>query len=267
MGIFKEIGSAVKYVTGITSLEEAKQDYIEAEKEYNDFVSDINFKIKKHNSTVEKLNKEKQNCIALINIYGFIDKKNKNVNMDKIEEELAKNNYDVSKIKNGSLILSALSGGALSTVAYTVASTFGIASTGTAIATLSGAAATNATLAFLGGGALAAGGGGMVAGATVLGAVAIIPLVGVSIMNLNKADKIRDKIKELDIQMYTIKKQYKDIGSYTVLAEAYLSKITTLKEKYSKDMRELVEKMNIRTKEFANDLNNIKIVEVKQLKK
>lgn len=47
-------------------------------------------------------------------------------------------------------------------------STLGVASTGTAISALSGAAATNATLAFLGGGSLAAGGGGMALGATVL---------------------------------------------------------------------------------------------------
>lgn len=45
-----------------------------------------------------------------------------------------------------------------------IATTFGTASTGTAISTLSGAAATNAALAWLGGGALAAGGGGIAAG-------------------------------------------------------------------------------------------------------
>ncbi len=54
------------------------------------------------------------------------------------------------------------------TVAMGVATTFGVASTGTAISTLSGAAATNAALAWLGGGALAAGGGGMEAGEAFL---------------------------------------------------------------------------------------------------
>lgn len=49
-----------------------------------------------------------------------------------------------------------------------VATTFGTASTGTAISTLSGAAATKAALAWLGGGALAAGGGGMAAGNALL---------------------------------------------------------------------------------------------------
>lgn len=50
------------------------------------------------------------------------------------------------------------------TAAMWVATTFGTASTGTAISTLSGAAATNAALAWLGGGALSAGGGGVAAG-------------------------------------------------------------------------------------------------------
>ena len=49
-----------------------------------------------------------------------------------------------------------------------IATTFGVASTGTAISALSGAAAMNAGLAWLGGGALAAGGGGMAAGEAFL---------------------------------------------------------------------------------------------------
>lgn len=54
------------------------------------------------------------------------------------------------------------------TAAMWVATTFGTASTGTAISTLSGAAATKAALAWLGGGALSMGGGGMAAGNALL---------------------------------------------------------------------------------------------------
>lgn len=54
------------------------------------------------------------------------------------------------------------------TAAMGIATSFGVASTGTAISALSGAAATNAALAWLGGGALAAGGGGMAAGNAIL---------------------------------------------------------------------------------------------------
>jgi len=62
----------------------------------------------------------------------------------------------------------------------------GVASTGTAIKTLSGAAAQKATLAALGGGAVAAGGGGIAVGATVLNVATIGPGVLVAGIQLNK---------------------------------------------------------------------------------
>ena len=54
------------------------------------------------------------------------------------------------------------------TAAMGVATTFGVASTGTAISSLTGAAANSAALAWLGGGSVAAGGGGMAAGKAFL---------------------------------------------------------------------------------------------------
>jgi hypothetical protein len=54
------------------------------------------------------------------------------------------------------------------TAAMGIATTFGVASTGTAISTLTGAAATKAALAWIGGGSLALGGGGIAAGETIL---------------------------------------------------------------------------------------------------
>jgi hypothetical protein len=67
-------------------------------------------------------------------------------------------------------------GGALAGFgAWSAAAAFGSASTGTAIAGLSGVAATNATLAFLGGGSLAAGGLGMAGGMAVLGGLVAGP--------------------------------------------------------------------------------------------
>jgi len=76
-----------------------------------------------------------------------------------------------------------------SAATFGLVSTFGAASTGTAIASLSGAAATNATLAWIGGGSLAAGGGGVAAGATILsGGAALIAIgVGAGIMYLYHA--------------------------------------------------------------------------------
>lgn len=86
-------------------------------------------------------------------------------------------------------------GGALTAIgAYGAAQTFAAASTGTAIATLSGAAATNATLAFFGGGSLAAGGLGMAGGVMVLGGLVAGPAL--MVMGLITGAKSEEKLEK-----------------------------------------------------------------------
>jgi hypothetical protein len=76
--------------------------------------------------------------------------------------------------------LSAVSSGVLTGLGATgLASSIGVASTGTAIGGLSGAAATNATLAWLGGGSLATGGLGVAGGTAVLGGAIAGPVIAV----------------------------------------------------------------------------------------
>ena len=104
-----------------------------------------------------------------------------------------------------------------STAAMGIATTFGVASTGTAISTLSGAAATNAALAWLGGGALAAGGGGMAAGNAFLAlagpvgwTIAGVALVGSCLLlwkgksNQNRLEDIFTLISKRDIKSYEL---------------------------------------------------------------
>ena len=63
--------------------------------------------------------------------------------------------------------------------AFKAGTLIGVASTGTAITGLSGAVATNATLAWLGGGALSAGGFGIAGGMAVLGGIVAGPALAV----------------------------------------------------------------------------------------
>ena len=103
------------------------------------------------------------------------------------------------------------------TVAMGVATTFGVASTGTSISTLSGAAATNAALAWLGGGALAAGGGGMATGNAFLALASPVGWViaGVSLLasglifwksksDKNHLENVFIAISERDIKSYEL---------------------------------------------------------------
>lgn len=114
----------------------------------------------------------------------------------------------------------------------------GTASTGTAIASLSGAAATNATLAALGGGALAAGGGGIALGTTILGAttLGVGLLVGGVIFNVT-GSKLSDKADEAWAQMKEAEQKIDRICSYLndlkSAAIKYTKSLTTVRDKYN----------------------------------
>lgn len=108
------------------------------------------------------------------------------------------------------------------TAAMGIASTFGVASTGTAISALSGAAATKAALAWLGGGALSTGGGGIIAGKALIATagpvgwtIAGVALIGSGLMFLKtKSDK--SKLENLFLQIskrdqYSYQKAIADI--------------------------------------------------------
>ena len=99
---------------------------------------------------------------------------------------------------------------------------------GTAIAGLSGAAATNATLAWLGGGALSAGGFGMAGGAAVLGGIVAGPVLAVGGMmlaskaeearhaastNLSKARAAAEEMKTAAVATGAIQKRFSEISS------------------------------------------------------
>lgn len=125
----------------------------------------------------------------------------------------------------------------------------GTASTGTAISTLSGVAATNATLAALGGGSLAAGGGGMALGSTILGAstLGVGLLVGGIIFSIS-GSSISDKADKAHQQMLENEKKVNEICNFldelSSVAKKYLStfqKVVTLYNESLSKMREIID--------------------------
>ena len=122
--------------------------------------------------------------------------------------------------------------------AYGGAMAFGAASTGTAIASLSGIAATNATLAFLGGGALSIGGLGMVGGTAVLGGLVAGPALAVmgfvvgakASANKDKAYSNLAKAKEYQEEMETVKSVCKGIRMRANMFERLIVKLNAIFE-------------------------------------
>ena len=125
-------------------------------------------------------------------------------------------------------------GGALVALgAYSAAQALACASTGTAIASLSGAAATNATLAFFGGGSLAAGGLGVAGGTMVLGglvagpALMVVGLVAgaAAKKNLDKAYTNRAEAIQIAEQLDTMSKQCEAIRRRTYMFYNLLARL------------------------------------------
>lgn len=120
---------------------------------------------------------------------------------------------------NAALAGAAAAGGVVAvagpTAAMAIATTFGTASTGAAISSLGGAAAANAALAWLGGGAVAAGGGGMAAGASLLGMMGplgwgIAGIAGGAIIVKSLRDKSKndEEIRKIKEQLSVIQNEY-----------------------------------------------------------
>jgi len=121
----------------------------------------------------------------------------------------------------------------------------GTASTGTAIASLSGVAATNATLAALGGGALAYGGGGIALGMKVLGAATWGAglLVGGIIFDIastkldDKASVAIEQIKVTEQKMHRVFSYLKDLR---LTALSYKQSLQRVQGLYEKHLRALI---------------------------
>lgn len=149
-------------------------------------------------------------------------------------------------------LIGALGGCALGTAGGIAASgavgiitlTYGTASTGTVISSLSGAAATNAALAALGGGAISAGGGGMAAGATLLEASAwgVSLMIGGVIFDLfgshqmKQAEKIQEEVIEEEKKVEKICFFLDKLKKYAIDYYATLNEVYSLYKSYLKEL-------------------------------
>jgi hypothetical protein len=112
--------------------------------------------------------------------------------------------------------VSALSSGVLTSIGVGgLASTFGVASTGTAVSGLTGIAATNATLAWLGGGSLAAGGMGVAGGMAVLGGAIAGPVLAV--VGFTAAKKSEKALTEAYLQSVQIEEAVEQLKNGVVI--------------------------------------------------
>ena len=159
-------------------------------------------------------------------------------------------NMEVASLKATEVVkagVSSLGAGALAGIAsYGGAMMFATASTGTAIATLSGAAATNATLAWFGGGSLAVGGLGMAGGTVVLGGIVAGPVLAVAgfIMAAKSEENLANAKKTYSEASLAVEK----MNTMT----DFLKKVSDISQNYNSFINEFSERFNIVLCELQN---------------
>ena len=198
---------------------EAKEDFEKAKSigenaldRHKKAVSDLEKKRKNTNIYFIRLGKLKANIFSK-NIKFLVDEiRKRKDSSSKIKgyqesiEELNLPNLEkmvLNSLELESGLLSGATSGALAGLgAYGSVGLLATASTGTAIASLSGAAATNATLAWLGGGSLAAGGLGMAGGTAVLGGFVAGPAIAITgLMMASKAEEALTKARAYEAEV------------------------------------------------------------------
>lgn len=111
-------------------------------------------------------------------------------------------------------------------VAYGAVGALGVASTGTAISSIGGIAAYNATMAWLGGGALSAGGLGMAGGAWILGSIVTGPVLAIGGMVMSaKSKEALAKAKAQAAEVGKAVEQMKTIEAATSLIQSRADQI------------------------------------------
>lgn len=153
--------------------------------------------------------------------------------------------------------------GALAAIgAYGGAMTFGAcATTGTAIASLSGVAATNATLAFLGGGALSIGGLGVAGGTMVLGGLVAGPALAVmgfivgakASANKDAAYSNLAEARKYEEQVKTMQAACKAIRMRANIFERLLIKLDAIFEPLTESLAQIIKTTGTDFSQYSNE--------------
>ncbi|MEP0754342.1 hypothetical protein NDA03_19180 [Trichocoleus sp. Lan] len=206
----------VKAAEGIGNMNEAKEIGERAQKRYEQAVSELKADWEATNKLAEEYGQLQLDVmmrtigrfVAFIERIGQRNKKSEKEFLEGLEgisiQQLQE--YKTAAIEAQEFFIGGAKAVGAAAAGYGgamgLATSVGVASTGTLIGGLSGAAAWNATLAWLGGGSLAAGGGGMALGSIVLGGITVGPAVLIGGFVLaGEGEKALTKAREYEAQV------------------------------------------------------------------
>jgi len=166
----------------------------------------------------------------------------------------------IKSIGRGTAGVAGAAGAATATVAgmYTAAGIFGVASTGAPIAGFTGAAAHSARLAWLGGGAISAGGAGMAGGISTLALsanVVAIPVgIGAAAWGQWKANQLKGKVEEA---LKEFARAETDMREQRVIMTAGGKRMDELKDSILNTRTALTEQLQVSDEDNIEDLHRV----------
>ena len=253
------IGSGAK---AIKKNKQAKSINAEAQSTFDKAKTATERARNKSNKSLEKLGKTKLNVLdQSMNHFVEVFDQIHNVKLkDSVGlDELSKFHLDKQGLieirELGSMATSVIGGlvGGAGAGALTAFGAYGATMT---FASLSGVAATNATLAFLGGGALAAGGGGMALGSTILGGAVAGPAIAIlgvvmnasASKNLDNAYSNKYKAEEAAESLKVVRTLCNGISKRSDMFTSLISKLDEILVELTAQLEEIV---NTRGTNFA----------------
>lgn len=234
---------------GHTQLKKAKKKYDFAYNEYKSIHDKASILHKKITHEVESLGNTTKKSFTLIHKAFWLLRvgasnadliaSQGNIIPSDIEKHLPRTVHAIHKYSSAFSVTAGLgAGSALAMGSWALVSLVGTASTGTAIAGLTGVAATNATLAWFGGGALAAGGAGMAGGTLVLGGLFVVPLIVYSVWSSHsKSGKLKSKTKELKLEKVKLESKYSELLEVYAVVTAQHGKLQDAYEVFEGEYR------------------------------
>lgn len=279
--------------------EEAERINLEAKNLYDEALHSLEKEKESTQESLEslgnlKLNMYEELIIPTIDMLNrmpeFLDNKDfifsgKKLKLPNQNDNLEMKEYktNISEIVSGG-VKALGTGGLIGLATYGGVGTFAVTTTtGTAIASLSGVAATNATFAWLGGGALSAGGLGIAGGTAILGGIVAAPVLAIGgMIYASKAEESKNNaysnlqlakiaVEELElakVRTNAIRRKSNEIMmTLENIKKNYIKKINDIKEIiYEKGIPQNISERSIKTffikKEYLswNDIDLEKIV-------
>lgn len=242
LGVASGATGATLGTHGAVTIKDSKEYISEAEKIQNNALNRLSTYSKRAVDNADELGKMEMKILASFNIFSnCIEKIQERPEFRKIPSfELELDNKGIQELRKTSnevsLLMSIAGGFAAAGATTSAVSILCTASTGTAIADLSGVAATNATLSALGGGSIAAGGGGIALGSTVLSASSAgIGLLAGGILMEFTAKKLSDSA---DIAMQEAKKTEMQVEGFI----DFFNELIHVIDRYGDNMHKIANK-------------------------